>query len=37
MDIAFMLAALLFWLLIAGLVLGLDRLGSQATDRSAGK
>jgi hypothetical protein len=35
MDIAFVLAALLGWLLMVGLVLGLDRLGNQTTGRSS--
>jgi hypothetical protein len=32
MDVAFVLAALLFWVVMMGLIAGLDRLGKPAGD-----
>lgn len=33
MDVAFVLAALLFWVMVMGLIAGLDRLGQPDTEK----
>jgi len=37
MDVAFVLAALLFWVVMMGLIAGLDRLGKSDTEKRTPK